>query len=322
MKNSDPTLDFHWLKEHVSIATVLDYYNLTPNLKLYKESLRGPCPLHGGDNPFAFSAHLGKNLWYCFTRCGGGDVVDLVRKREGGSYYKAARVLQRLARAASSEQVHLLMQSPLSFQPYTQNLALDPRTPFLQEVKGISIETARFFEAGVSYTSPFLRDMVAVRLFDLQGNPLGYAGRRLDPATIARWGKWRFPKGFPKQEVLFNAHRAECFLKTGLVVVECPWAAARLHQAGMPNVVALLGTTLSSTQARWLSQTEKIVALLDSDQAGCRAGVILSEVLEKTTEVTVAELPWGQEPEDLKDEELREIIFDLLPLPALGEPTT
>ena len=41
---------------------------------------RCACPLHGGDNPEAFSVQNGKP-WHCFTGdCGSGDGVDLVRR--------------------------------------------------------------------------------------------------------------------------------------------------------------------------------------------------------------------------------------------------
>jgi len=38
----------------------------------------GPCPVHGGDNPTAFTIDDEKGLWYCFTRCQtGGDIFSL-----------------------------------------------------------------------------------------------------------------------------------------------------------------------------------------------------------------------------------------------------
>lgn len=41
---------------------------------------RGICPIHGGDNPEAFSVTDGKG-WHCWTGdCGGGDGVDFVRR--------------------------------------------------------------------------------------------------------------------------------------------------------------------------------------------------------------------------------------------------
>ncbi len=44
------------------------------------------CPLHGGDNPTAFSIFPkdGKLLWHCFTGdCGSGDVITFVEKWQG-----------------------------------------------------------------------------------------------------------------------------------------------------------------------------------------------------------------------------------------------
>ncbi len=47
------------------------------------KSYSSHCPLHGGDNPTAFSISLKGNrwLWHCFTGdCGGGDAITFVQK--------------------------------------------------------------------------------------------------------------------------------------------------------------------------------------------------------------------------------------------------
>ena len=82
--------------------------------------------------------------------------------------------------------------------------------------------------------SSFLRGAVAVRLHDIKGHPIGYCARRLDPHAISRWGKWRFPTGLPKAQLLYNAHRALAARHRGIVVVECPWAAMRLTRQEYP----------------------------------------------------------------------------------------
>ena len=44
---------------------------------------RGPCPLHGGDNPTGFVIYEadGKQKWHCYTRdCGSGDAIDFYAK--------------------------------------------------------------------------------------------------------------------------------------------------------------------------------------------------------------------------------------------------
>jgi DNA primase len=124
---------------------------------------------------------------------------------------------------------------------------------------------------------------------------------------IARLGKWRFPKHFPKAHILYNAHRAERFRHKGIIVVECPWAAMRLSQAGIPNVVSLLGTQLFDDQINWLSQASGILLLLDGDPAGRDASARIAESLRASTTVYTHLLPDNKEPEDLSDDSLRSI---------------
>lgn len=50
------------------------------------------CPIHGGDNPTAFSIYFkdGKWLWNCFTgNCGGGDSITFIEKWKGLDFRRA-----------------------------------------------------------------------------------------------------------------------------------------------------------------------------------------------------------------------------------------
>jgi len=178
--------------------------------------------------------------------------------------------------------------------------------------KGVAIATATKFEAGWTSRSPFLRGTAAVRLHDRHGRPLGYCGRRLDPSAVVRWGKWRFPCGYPKADNLFNAHRAERARDGGIVVVEGPWAVLRLAQAGIPGAVALLGTRMSKRQAQWLAKAPAVMLLLDGDRAGREGAERIASTLDGATAVRAYELPEGSEPEDTTDGELRSMVRQLL----------
>ncbi|NTU48618.1 MAG: hypothetical protein HGA84_06380, partial [Syntrophobacteraceae bacterium] len=197
---------FRHLKTQVGIGRILSAYGLDLKLKRRGDQLFGPCPLHGGDNKTAFRVHLGRGLWRCFTACGGGDTVELIRKIEHCSHGEAARHLQRIAAASSTKVTQ--PSSPFSpshnqpFTPFTRTLSLNPKCHFLQNIKAIQPDTAARFEAGTTRFSLFLKNTVAVRLHDMNGNPLGYCGRRLEPDEAARFGKWRFPKNFPKAQIL------------------------------------------------------------------------------------------------------------------------
>jgi DNA primase len=312
-KMHNPDYSFRHLKATVTIGRILSAYRLDAKLTRRGEQLYGPCPLHGGDNPTAFRVHLAKGLWRCFTTCGGGDTVELIRRIEHCSYGQAARHLRRLA---ADQSPVAPLDIPLSHQgsrtppfvPFANSIPLNPRIPFLQHIKGVTVATATQFEAGTTTRSAFLRNTVAVRLHDMSGRPLGYCGRNLHPPSPSQPGKWRFPKNFPKTQILYNAHRAEPFRKCAVIIVECPWAAMRLTQAGFPNTVALLGTTISDTQIAWLTRSPSILLLLDGDLAGQNAAPHIARCLAPFTKVLTHRLSHGKEPEDLSDQDLVSLV--------------
>jgi len=316
------------LKKQVGIGRVLEAYGLCGRLKHHGDQLIGPCLLHGGDNPGAFRVHLARGIWNCFTACGGGDTVDLICNIEKCTKASAARILRNMIatipmsppRKADSQ--HQEAAITKVFRPFSRKIPLNPRTPFLQEKKGITVETAIRFETGLADAkSRFLRGSVAVRLHDMQGHPVGYCGRRLDPDEICRWGKWRFPAGLPKGQLLYNSHRALAARNGGIVLVECPWAAMRCTQAGFSGVVALLGTTITETQLTWLSRAPAVLLLMDADQAGRKAAKSIAQALGRQTIVLIHDLAPHQEPEDLSDIALLSLIGNAIPF-SLNPPSS
>jgi DNA primase len=56
----------------------------------------------------------------------------------------------------------------------------------------------------------------------------------------------------PKAEIRFNLHRAAAAGQQNVVVMEGFFDCPKLHQAGVPAVVALMGAALSDSQQRAL----------------------------------------------------------------------
>lgn len=299
-------LDFRRLRQTVSIVHVLADKGWLDRMRPRGASLVGPCPVHGGDNPGAFVVHREKNLWRCFTGCdAGGDVVELARRLQGG-YREAALYLASLVGAASNPQRSpgRPPPPPRLFRPFTRRLWLDPNVPFLTR-KGIWPQTARSFDVGAFYGRGMLAGCIAVRLFDLQGQPLGYAGRHLDPGR-ANHGKWKLPAGLPRNSLLYAYHRTA--RHRGVFLVECPWGALRLHQLGIP-ALALLGTHMSPRQQDLLREVPRVILLMDGDKAGRRAAQAIRGRLAATV---VVDLPDELDPDDLEDYELVELKRHLL----------
>ena len=248
---------------------------------------------------------LRKNLWYCFTGCNtGGDIIDLVRRLDGKDFQQTLQYLKGLAGCQQSG-CTLPPRRPKPFKPFVRRLPLDHNIAWLQH-KNITPETAALFEAGGCYGKGFLADSIGIRLYDLHGDPIGYAARRLPPAIIKRYGKYQFPPGFPKSATLYNYHRIARSLPNKLVITECPWSVMRLHQINIP-AVALMGTSLSDTQCSLLEQIKDIVLMLDGDDAGFKATQQIETTLKKRRKSRVRPiyLPCGLDPDDLSDDELR-----------------
>jgi DNA primase len=319
--------DFLSLKSRVSLEQVFAAQGLLGTFTARGDRLTGPCPLHGGDNKHAFVVSRSKNLWYCFSGCGregrggGGDVLEFVRRYLSLTWLETGRYLSFLA----DKQGQTLLEGGISlregapaevmgweskprpkespiFRAYRKRLPLESEISFLQ-AKGIGAETARKYEVGAYRGGGWLKGCLGVRLFEPGGDPVGYAGRRLEPEEISRYGKWKFPPGLPASQLLYNYHRIQGQLNEGLWVTECPWGVLRLAQLNVP-AVALFGLHLSDRRQELLSKATRVTLLLDGDLPGREASRRLKAVLKRVVEVRVVALPEGLDPDELTDAEL------------------
>jgi DNA primase len=92
-------------------------------------------------------------------------------------------------------------------------------------------------------------------------------------------------------------------------VVEGFFDALRVHQSGYPNVVALLGASLSGAQEKLLLERfRELVLMLDGDEAGRRAHRQLAGRLRGKVSLSLAEAPSGRQPDQLSSEEIDRIL--------------
>ncbi|MEJ7630787.1 MAG: toprim domain-containing protein [Nocardioidaceae bacterium] len=287
----------------VQIPSVLQAAGVLDGLRRRGDRLVGPCPIHGGDNPTAFSVDLRLNRWFCFTGCSaGGDVVDLVRRLHRVGFRDAAALLAGLSATGASP---LPAASPTDrpvepFRPFRRAIPLNPESSFLRG-KGISPATAAHHDVGAYAGDGWLKGCVGLRLHDPTGGPLGYLGRALVPTHL---GRWKVPPRLPKAQILYNYHRVAARRPPPiLAVTECPWGVLRLAQLGIP-AVALLGVHLSPVQRELLARSERVVLILDGDPPGITAAARIRDTLRGQTEAIIVRLPDRLDPDDLADPEL------------------
>jgi DNA primase len=144
------------------------------------------------------------------------------------------------------------------------------------------------------------RDRVIFPIRDLQGRVLGFGARALgegSPKYLNSPDTALYSKG----RVLYGLDRARAAAARAgyLVVVEGYFDAIAAHQAGVPQVVATLGTALTTSHLLTLQRlVPRVVLLFDPDPAGVNATLRTMELfLEQGMEAAVATLPAGDDPD-------------------------
>ncbi len=144
---------------------------------------------------------------------------------------------------------------------------------------------------------------------DLQGRVIAFGGRVIENKEPKYLNTTDTPI-FHKSANMYGIDRAKAMITSNgtAIVVEGYTDVIALHEAGMTNVVATLGTALTREHVRLLSRfAKRVVFLFDGDAAGKRAADRASGFIDNTItpeagaerislEVTV--LPGGQDPAD------------------------
>ncbi|HMP13613.1 MAG TPA: DNA primase [Saprospiraceae bacterium] len=194
--------------------------------------------------------------------------------------------------------------SEATIRKFGLGYASDQRDAFtLRAVQeGYNIELLRQLGLSTQYDTDFFRDRVMFTIHGLSGKPVAFAGRILQKDAKA-------PKyiNSPETEIynksktlygLFFAKKAirqqdECILVEGYTDV------ITLHQAGVENVVASSGTSLTVEQVQLIKRyTPNVKILYDGDSAGVKAALRgLDIVLEQDLNVKIVLLPDNEDPD-------------------------
>jgi DNA primase len=149
----------------------------------------------------------------------------------------------------------------------------------------------------------FFRDRVMLPVLDRQKRPLGYSSRLLDPdAKDRKYVNSPDSPLFHKKENLYGLHAALDAIRKSktAVVVEGNFDVMSLHEAGIEEAVAPMGTALTTEQVGLLGRlAQRVVVVFDGDEAGQRAArKALPLFLDSDTDGRVARMPTKVDPDD------------------------
>jgi DNA primase len=149
------------------------------------------------------------------------------------------------------------------------------------------------------------RGRIIFPLTNKRGHVLGFAGRALQPDDKPKYLNTSENRavGFFKGELLYGMHEARTpAMKAGrFVVVEGYTDVLALRQAGVPECVAIMGTSLTEPQLKELIGVQGTVYLaLDADNAGKNATSRAARMAsERQTDLRVVAMPSGRDPAEI-----------------------
>ena len=200
--------------------------------------------------------------------------------------------------------------------------ANDSWNSLMNHLKRKNISEQLMIEAGLLSVNPEkgrkydrFRNRVMFPVFDYRGKVIGFGGRVLDDSK---------PKYLNSPETLVfqkgtNLYGLNFALKHSMkeryfIIVEGYMDLITLHQYGITNVVASLGTALTINQARLLKRyADKVVISYDADMAGQMATMRGLDILRTAGfDVRVLSIPQGKDPDEFVRSNGKEAFLKLI----------
>lgn len=148
-------------------------------------------------------------------------------------------------------------------------------------------------------TYDMFRGRVMFPIIDLRGAVIGFGGRTMDERGPKYLNSPDTPV-FKKSRNLFALNLAKATKRPQLILCEGYMDVIAVHQGGFDNAVATLGTSLTSEQARIISQyTNEVVVAYDSDGAGQAAAKRAINIFDSTgVAVKVLSITGAKDPDE------------------------
>ena len=274
------------------------------------ESIRGPCPIHGGDNRTSFLIYTESGCWKCFSH--------LCHTKYGGNMFGLVRALLSTKQnniVSTTETIKYILQLlNLTEEDLKKNIAdLEKRkfnqqasilfnnntivsTPNMQRetvrqnlhipseyylTRDYSTDILKRYDVGDCVRDNFpMSGRAVVPIYDDQHKyMIGCSGRSLN----GDMPKWKHSKNFQANHFLYNLWYAkdEILKSQTAILVESPGNVWRLEENGIHNSLALFGCELSQQQENILSTLGILSLIIIMDNDTNRAGQIAYEKIYK-----------------------------------------
>jgi DNA primase len=320
--------------ERINILDVVSQY-----VKLRKagRNFVGLCPFHQEKTP-SFTVSIEKQIYYCFGCHEGGNAVNFISKYERTTFFEALESLAsqvgvEIDKKGGSRRKPIFDALARLSEYYQENLhRSSPALKYLSD-RGIDNKIIAQFSLGFAERSNYGKDFarrlgapidmlfssgilkmkdggdiydifrgrIIIPIFDANGKVLGFGGRGIGKDVTPKYINSPESPVFSKRSVLFGLDKAkrDIATKDHAIVVEGYFDLISLHQFGITNAVATLGTAITSEQiSRLRNFSENITLMLDGDDAGIKSALRLIPVFsEMDINGTMVILPDNHDPD-------------------------
>ncbi len=178
------------------------------------------------------------------------------------------------------------------------------------------LATGLCYESGGQLVDKF-RERVIFPIHSLSGRIIAFGGRTLkEDKSVAKYLNSPESEIYHKSRSLYGIYFAKSAIvrKGKCYLVEGYTDVISMNQAGIENVVASSGTSLTTDQIRLIHRfTNKVTVLYDGDFAGIKASIRgIDMLLEEGLEIKVVALPEGEDPDSYARSHTAEQIQEFL----------
>jgi DNA primase len=310
------------LRGEVKILEVLmQYIDVKKIGHLYKCK----CPFHDETEP-SLVIYEKTNSFYCFGCKKSGDVFTFIELLRNCNFREAAESVASFygyTLVTGNQNIDKAIKEAL--KKYNENENLNKK--FKNNLKNtknnnilnylnkrnINDTLINLFEIGFCYEGLF-NNRITFPIYNKNGKIAGFGGRTiLEKRIEPKYLNSQEDNVFKKRELLYGLHvnKKNITLKKSVIIVEGYFDVIHLYKLGYNNVVAVLGTSLTTNHIDLLEKlgVEEITLMFDGDKAGLEATFKSLKTLLKYSIDTKIVVLQGKDPAELSLEELQQNIL-------------
>jgi len=316
-----------------SIIDIVDVVGNYLQLKKQGSNYTALCPFHAEKTP-SFVVSPAKQIYHCFGCGASGDAIKFVMEIEKLSYPEAIEklasmynfkleytkgdflqidVLEKVNHFYVGElyktknAIEYLKQRGLhdsTIEKFSLGYAPSAFRQF-EFFKNANLNKKELVALGVLSENgeyPRLIERITFPIFSQSGKIIAFGGRTITNHP-AKYINFTNTKIFNKSKTFYglNFAREHILRKKEIIIVEGYMDVIMLHQAGVENAVATLGTALTNDHLPLIQKLNaKVKVAYDGDSAGINAALKASKLLySKFFEGGVVLFPKGEDPADV-----------------------